>query len=262
MHKRGQITIFAIIGIVILIIVVLFLFIRTRIYIGPATQVDLEAQFPPIIEHVEDCIIEKAEPRIRQIGLQGGYLDIPQDTFRRYNGQRISYLCYNIADQQPCRTRLLRITDMQNELAEFIKRDMESQCLNIDSFRKLGLDLSHAPLDITVSISEDSVIVKADKRVTLSKGESRAEISEFSALIDLPLGRLYDSSRDIVNSEALTGLFDTLPYSLAKTQLTGQQYTFQKLQPYPDKLYLLKIKDTPTEEDPYIFQFFIQGEPR
>ena len=71
-----------------------------------------------------------------------------------------------------------------------------------------------------------------------------------------------NSSRDIINSEALTGLFDTLPYSLAKTQLTGKQYVLQKMQPYPDKLYILKIKDVPSEDDPYFFQFFIEGEQR
>ena len=62
-------------------------------------------------------------------------------------------------------------------------------------------------------------------------------------------------------AEAVYGNFDTLTYSVFKTRVTGEPYVLQKLQPYPDKLYILKIKDTPYENDEFIFQFFIEDEP-
>ncbi len=261
MNKRGQVTLFAIIGIILIILILLFLFVRNKVYIGPASVENLEAQFPQIREHIEDCITEVAEPRIRQIAAQGGYIETPQDTFNFYRNNQVSILCYNIEDKPYCRSRILRLQDMEKELSEFIKRDLQTQCLNIQAFDKTGIDLTQGPLEITTSIDQDSVLIEANTKITIRRGEAVAEESGFSALIQLPLGRLFESSRDIVNSEVQTGLFDTVLYSVTKTELTGKPYIVQKLQPYPDKLYLIKIKDTP-KVNPLVFQFFVEGEPR
>jgi len=262
MKKRGQVTTFVIIGILIIVLIILLLFIRNKVYIGPIMHKNIEDEFPPIEEHIQECIIEKATPRIRQMGLQGGFIKTSDGTYRRYQGNKISYLCYNIKDQKYCRSRILTRNDMEKELAEYIKRDMETQCLDIQSFKKIGLDLTQGTLDVNVDIGQDTVIIDAKLPITISKGEQKAYRDTYTARVDLPLGRLYESARDIVSAESINGYFDTLIYSLAKTQITNKLYVIQKLQPYPDKLYIMKIKDVPSEEDPFIFQFFIQGEPR
>jgi len=262
MQKRGQLSIFAIIGIVIVVLVILFLFVRSKVYIGPATQQDLESELIPIKEHIEECLIEKAEPRLRQIGLQGGYIKTPEGSYRLYNGNRVSYLCYNIKDKPYCRQRVLRLGDIEQELETVLKEELSTQCINIQNFRKIGTTLKQGELDLDIEIGEDTVNVKADFSVSISKGDVKAELRDFSNVINIPLGRLYNAARDILDSEAETGDFDSVLYSLAKTQVTNKLYIMQKLQPYPDKLYLMKIKDTPNEEDSYIFQFHVEGEPR
>ena len=261
MNKRGQLTLFAIIGIIIIILILLFLFLRSRIDLGPIAPQNLEGQFAQIKEHIQKCLVEISEPRIRQIGLQGGFIEIPTDTFRLYNNNKVSYLCYNIQDKPYCRSRILTAQDMEKELSETILHDLQTQCLNIRAFDKQGYELSQGKLTIQTSIRNDNVLIEANFPISIRKGEAVAEQSEFSSLIELPLGRLFEASRDIVNAEALAGDFDTVPYSLAKTQLTGKPHIVQKLQPYPDKLYLLKLSDVPKDNE-YIFQFFIRGEPR
>ena len=261
MNKRGQLTLFVIIGIILIILILLFLFLRNRVYFGPTTPQNLEGQIAQIREHIENCLVEIAEPRIRQIGLQGGFIKTLGDTFRLYNSNKVSYLCYNIKDQPYCRSRILTLQDMEKELTEFILQDLQTRCLNIRAFDKAGYELSQGKLEIQTSIRDDNVLVESNFPISIRRGESVVEESEFSALIELPLGRLFGASRDIINVEALTGDFDTVPYSLTKTQLTGKPYIAQKLQPYPDKLYLLKINDVPDDNE-YIFQFFIRGEPR
>jgi len=261
MNKRGQVTIFVIIGIVLIILILLFIFLREKVYIGPSTSQSLESQFPQIREHIEECLVEVAYPRLKQMGLQGGYINTPSDTFELHNSNKVSFLCYNIEDQPYCRSRVLRISDMEQELSEFILQDLQTQCLNINAFDKAGLDLIQGQLEITTTINDDTVLLEANFPITIRRGDLVVEESEFSALIQVPLGRLYQASRDIVNAESTNGLFDTVYYSVLKTQLTSKPYIIQKLQPYPDKLYILKIKDTPSEDE-YFFQFFVEGEPR
>ena len=262
MNKRGQVTIFVIIGIVLIILILLIIFLRNKVYIGTASTENLEAQFPQIQQHIEECLIEVAEPRIRQMGLQGGFIDVVEATFRDYNNFPVHYLCFNIQDQPNCRSRFLTLQQMEEELSQFIKDDLERECLNVQAFDKLGFTLNEGSLEIDASIGQDAVVIEATKPITLSKGEARAEESVFTSTVNLPLGRLYEASRDIVDAEALLGNFDTLLYSVIKTQLTGKPYIIQKLQPYPDKIYIMKIKDIPSKEDPFIFQFWIEDEPR
>ncbi len=262
MLKRGQVGIFAVIGIIVIVLVILFLFIRTRVYIGPATQQDLEAELIPIKEHIENCLLEKAEPRLRQIGLQGGYIATPENTYRLYNGNRVSFLCYNIDDKPYCRQRVLKLGDMEQQLEQVLKEELLRQCINVQSFRKLGTALRQGELRLDIIIGEDSTTINADFPISLAKGDAKAELKAFSTIINYPLGRLYNAVRDILNVEAETGSFDTTFYSYQKTQLTNKLYIAQINPIYPDELYILKIKDAPSEEDPYIFQFFVEGEPQ
>lgn len=262
MNKRGQVSVFVIIGIILIILILLFLFLRNRVYIGPTTIENLEDQFPAIKEHIEECILQVAEPRIWQMARQGGYIETPEDTFRMYRADKISYLCWNIENKQECRTRILRIHDMQEELSKFIKNDLQNLCLNINSFNKAGIGLSQGELKVNTIIQDDVVVIEATLPIIIRRGDLVVQQSDFSQIIELPLGRLYQASRDIVNTESQTGLFDTVLYSITKTQVTNKPYIAQRIPVYPDKLYLIKLKDVPEENNEFVFQLFIQDEPR
>ena len=106
--------------------------------------------------------------------------------------------------------------------------------------------------NIDISIGLDRVIVDLNQPLRLTKGDEVIEQSIFTESFSYPLGRLYDVSQDIVNAEATLGSFDQLPYILAHKGT----YIIDKKKPYPDILYILTTKDSP-----YIFQFFIEGEP-
>ncbi|MEK6934542.1 MAG: hypothetical protein AABW46_01560 [Nanoarchaeota archaeon] len=188
---------------------------------------------------LEICAETIAEDRIRQIGYQGGHLNPGPDTYLEYLGNRVSYRCYNVTGKPYCSGRVLSITDMEEDLGINIKNDLIAKC-SIGEVINVGVDIKQ----------DETLVTIATRSSTISKS------------IELPLGRLYDVSHYIVNSEARTGEFDTLEYSLTQTQITGMPYIVQKLQPYPDKLYLCKIKDVPNPDNEFIFQFAIQGEPR
>ncbi len=260
MEKRGQVTVFAIVGVIIAALVVLFLAVRNQVYIGGNTIEDLEKEFPQIQEHIEECLAESGEKYIQIIGKQGGYLTTNPGTFRQYKGIGINYLCYNIDGRPECSNRGLRLADIKASLENGMINDV-NKCLDIDQFDKIGLDVSKGSLKLDADIGEDTVILNAEMPVKISRKDLETQRNSFSTELDYPLGRLYNSAKDIVDSEAVYGNMDTLTYSVLKTRLSGKPYIVQKLQPYPDKLYALKIKDTPSEENEFIFQFFVQDEP-
>jgi len=248
--KKGQATTFVIVGIVIIVAAVLVWYLRTQYIFGPITPETLEQKgMDPIRDHVRWCIGEVAPEYLDRIGLQGGYLKTPVDTFRKNMDIPVSYLCYNMEGVPTCYNRYLTRSHMEGELSKAIKEGLGT-CLNIKKFAR-GFDVNMGGLNVGVDIGDYETIVTAFIPVTVKKNDIVIEEDEFDVGFDIPLGALYDVSMEIVNTESQIGEFEQLSYMLVHKG----QFIIDKKKPYPDKFYILKTKDSD-----YKFQFFVQGE--
>jgi hypothetical protein len=106
-------------------------------------------------------------------------------------------------------------------------------------------------MNIDVSIGDYESFVDVNLPIKIQSGDTFVEESEFNIKLEIPLGALFEVSRDIIKSETTLGEFDQVPYMLGHKG----QFVIDKKRPYPDKLYILKTKDSD-----YVFQFFVQGE--
>ena len=259
MEKRGQVTVFVIIGIVILTVVILVFALRSKVYVGPANVESLNKEFLDFETEVGNCLDEIGEDLVKQIGLQGGYLNSIDGTYRLYEDRKVNYLCYNL-EGPICMNRMLTKQQMQDDLEKGLKNKAKEECLDFSKFKKVGLDYNFGSFDVDVEIGNDNVIMFVKLPIDISKGDVKVSKDEFKTDIDLPLGRLYDASQDILEAETSTGFFDSSLYSVHKTGITNKPYVVKKLQPYPDKLYILKIKDVPSVNNEFLFQFWVQDE--
>ncbi|MEM4244799.1 MAG: hypothetical protein QXR60_01160 [Candidatus Nanoarchaeia archaeon] len=254
MEKRGQLTVFIIIGVVLVIVVALLLYYKTNIFLVNPTAEDLNIRLDDIREHIIRCTGKVGEPPIRQIGLQGGYLSTPPDTYRLYNDSTISYLCYSMPGTPYCVNRMLTRSDMEKQLSAAIDFGLQT-CVDVHGFQKFGSFDIITPKKWTVDtrIGSDMVVVTVNYPVRLRSRRSDVEVSaqEFTTTFNYPLGYLYDVSQDILDYETQYGEFDQMIYMLSKRG----QVRIEKKKPYPDKLYILSKYD-----NDYIFQFFVQGE--
>ncbi len=248
--KLGQATTFVVLGIVILGVVLLIGYARNQFLFGPVSIEKLQQKgMGPIENHIEECVLEIAPDYFETIGLQGGYLATPQDTYRRYLGEPISYLCYNMEDDPTCYNRYLTRNEMEIQLEEVIYVGL-GNCLSFGGFAR-GADVSIGEMEVDVIIGEYESFVDVNVPIKIQSGEAFVEENKFGATLDIPLGALFEVSRDIIKAETTLGEFDQVPYMLGHRG----QFVVDKKRPYPDKLYILKSKD-----DDYIFQFFVQGE--
>jgi len=257
MNKRGQVTLFVILGIIIVAIIVLLLAFRKDIMPTPATRENLNSIMDDINEHISECVIEKSEEPLERIALQGGYLSTPIDSYRLWNDNTVSYLCYNIEDTERCRNRMLTKQHMEDELSEAMEMEL-AECVNVHGFEpglvKTFSVIAEEPMEVSTDINEDEVLFELIYPVKLKASSGEEEVSEerFVVPVEVPLGELHDVALDIIDSEASMGRFDTLTYMLAKMS----RYTIYLHQPYPDKIYQIKMRD-----GDYIFQFAVEGEP-
>lgn len=255
-NKRGQVTLFVILGIVIVALIVLLLAFRKDILPKTGSPENIDATMQSIEKGIRECMADAADEPIRRIGLQGGYLSTPEGSYRRWDDYAISYLCYNQAGKETCTNRFLTIGKMDEQLSEAIKENM-GRCLDIKGFGNVGLikTIEVIPgneMDVKVAISEDVVNIELNQRVEV-KGSGGSKVKDkFEVAIRSPLGELYGVSQDILDSETAFGRFDQLTYMLNKMS----RYTIYVEKPYPDKIYQIKLR-----EKDYIFQFAVEGEP-
>ena len=249
--KKGQATTFMILGLVILATVVLLFFLRGQFLFGPITVDKIQDKaMGPIMDHIGDCVNEVAPDYFERIGLQGGYLKTPKDTYKLYDGVSVSYLCYNMENVPVCYSRYLTVGDMENQLENAIMEGLGT-CINIKKLAK-GLDLNLGKLNVDVDVGDYSSIINLNFPIRLGRGDVYVEEDNFETVLDVPLGALHGVAMDIVEVETQVGEFEQLIYMLSHKG----QCVIDKKKPYPDKMYILTSKDSD-----YIFQFFVQGEP-
>lgn len=255
MGKRGQVTTFVILGVIIVALVLLVLYTKTNVFMFSPDIEDLSGQMSTVRKHIVTCIGKVGDEPIKRIALQGGYLSTPDGTYRLYDDTTISYLCYNIDQDPRCRNRMLRKMDMATQLDESLDFELQ-KCIDVQQFVKFGgfEILTPEKWEIKTSINPDSVLVKVDYPIIIKSTKTEVEVSEdsFSKTFNYPLGDLYDVSQDILDFETEFGEFEQLTYMLGN----HGRIIIEKLRPYPDKIYQIH-----KQYSNYIFQFAIQGEP-
>lgn len=257
MKKKGQVTMFVIIGIVIVALIVLAISFRGKIY-TPATTDNLNSIMNDIDNDIGDCLESSLDEYVKKIGLQGGYLNPSSGSYRLWNDTTISYLCYNQVGKRTCTNRMLTEQDMEEQLANVLKElfpmcfDLEDDIYGRGSAIKTFNVVSEEP-EFSVDITQSSVFTSLKFPLTLKakNSDNVASKEEFSAKIDAPLGELYQVSQDILDAETMIGYFDVMTYILIKTG----RYTIYPHKPYPDKIYQIKLR-----EGNYFFQFAVEGE--
>lgn len=249
MKKRGQATLFIILGIVLVTLIILYFVAVKQDWIPPLLGGGSAAsQMSAVDNHIRGCLASVGGEYVNLIGLQGGYLTPADGTYRLYNDSKLSYLCWNQIDVRTCTNRMLTEKGMEEELQEVIDDALQT-CINV---KDVSGDAEVADdWDLTVDIQRDSVDLELYYPVSITKGDDVASEDYFEESINAPLGELYEVSQDIVNDHAVMGDFEQNIYMLTKLS----RYSIYKNRVYPDILYQLKLR-----EDDYVFEFGIQGE--
>lgn len=254
MSKRGQITTFVIIGIIVVAAIAFIFFARGAIIETLTKAVDVEKQLEiemtNIKNHVEDCLEEKTREKINLVLDKGGYFD-PVNVIS-YHGEGYTVLCQNIEDDDKCLSNPLIIKDVENRLNKEIENGLKT-CIDLNKFRKDVYELSYGEMNLSTEIKKGSVITILNFPVNIKRDEFEFSRNEFVKISFIPLGEIIEVVNDVIDTEARFGKFDPLSYSI----LSFGKYEIVVKKPYPNKIYTVKLRDYP-----YVFSFSVEGESR
>lgn len=218
--KRGQLTIFVILGIVILLSVGSFLYLSLN-----NTKEQMDSEFRSysgkinrgqIQSFVEGCIENVGKPAIKTMASRGGYINIPVEEYylpqipvtglNSKMVQGVAPLTSGGLVDVPLayfngKLHMPSIEKMNEELSIYMNKEL-GRCL--DDFKPFSYDLEFKPksnLDVEVSIGDEKVSFKVNYHIIFeNKGDDRAfEFNNFFKDIDIRLGRMHDLAMEIVN---------------------------------------------------------------
>ena len=184
--KRGQISVFIILGILIAVVII-FVF-RTNFVIKQVTPVDVE----PINEHVENCIREKGFEGIEKLEKQGGRIYLDDGLLMYQTGDtKIAYWYDDFIN-------IPSIKDMEKDLEEYVEDNLDD-CLNFKKFDDYFVDVTD-DVKVKVTIS-DKVNFDVEYPLDVWRNDRVYKISDFSLEIESELNDLYELSKKIMKKE-------------------------------------------------------------
>ena len=217
--RKGQITLFVIIAILIVgsVGTVVYLRGQSARQKANAEQMTLEsvaAEIRPVERYFLDCLREKARDGLDLAGQQAGYITLPPDeTASTYMpssdkldflGTKVHYWWY-ISENNLVKARVPKISDIENDLDAYVNR-ISSEC-DLNQFFSQGFDVeAEEGITTNSTISDDWVDFTITKKISVSYGNTTGTIEKHSFRLPIKLGRMYNNAVAVYNSEQ-NGLF-------------------------------------------------------
>jgi hypothetical protein len=243
--KRGQVTLFIIIAVVIVAVVVLFFMFREKIF-APKPELKVPAEAAEIYDYTQDCVKATSEDALILVGLQGGFAE-PPSPYLDTNYSKIAFWAYNGADKKPS------LEEIEKQISLYIQYVLPICTADFPGFAEQGFEINAGEIESTTKIESDKIKVDVKWPLAISKGETTAEISDFSASIPVNFSRVYNEAGRITDAYASN------PEWIDMDQLLESEFDVL-IMPYSDAELIYSIADNKTivAGQPYLFMFGIK----
>ena len=219
-NKRGQLTVFIIIGIVLLFSAALIIYIRQSVeQYQPPTEIPFEqvpTELQPLQRYVTDCLDRTALEAVQRSGFQGGYIDTDSfrinekdptagDAVQLFPGgeQKIPYWWY-LSSSNNCEgncqfaSERPTIQEMEKQIGDYISARVALCVGNFQTFVQQGLSISQGVITANVSIGR-TVVVLLNYPITVTREGRESKLSRFASQVPVNLQRIYEYATTITN---------------------------------------------------------------
>ncbi len=227
MRKRGQFTIFVIVGILVVSVVMLGVYYKDEIFESEWEKQRAESLVVPeeaeeLRVAVEECVEEVSSEALKILGLHGGYIEIPADTIAESEMNPFSnsleiidgtdfetvYWFY-VAANNVQKNQMPTIESMQIELGDYISENI-GKCVDEDLF--VSYNASVEEINTYVEILDDEVLVSVSYPISVAIEDFYFKFENFYVAKDVPLGNVYEAAVQIMEEENENFYLEELSY--------------------------------------------------
>lgn len=195
MYKKGQLTLFIVIGIVLLFSFSVLFFLKERTVkqdIGYASQkqVEFQTQIPAIKSYIKDCLKQESSIALYILGMRGGNINLPLNHLST-NSFDTSYLYLNGTNNLPS------IEEIEMQLADYISTNI-LKCADFSVFK--NVEIESGEIGTKVYMDSSNTIFDMNWPLSVKQRDLTSKISSFSVTIPVRFMSIYEIVRDIINT--------------------------------------------------------------
>src|SRR3989344_1500781 len=277
--KRGQITLFIVLGILLVVAVVLIIIYEENITLS---QILPERLFPAktgaIESYVEGCAENVARDGLALLGAQGGYIYLPS----AIENNPLSYVDTGIKVpywQYHTESRIPTLEIMEAHLSRYVNEHLRACINDLTVFQEQYDIVEKGDVVTDTSINDQIVLFRVTYPFDVidKDGKKITEIEKFHVESEIKLKRLYEVAEAIMEKEAADMKFEKITVDLLaldpEIPLTGVDFSCSRqrwaVSEVENKIKTLLRKNLPSvrvdhtsyepvpEEQPYILNHYV-----
>lgn len=234
--KRGQITLFIIIGISIVVLVGIYFMLKSQgTILETENELDLQAEkvgieFSPIQGYVDNCIYSLSKEAVKKVGLQGGYVDSdvlvanPIDPtegnanslvfFPGDDTYKIAYWWYmdagNRCDEDgACSFNSYRPpltgpeeNSIESQLELYVTQNLDKCIEGFRPFEIQGFEVTENERpEVDITIASKDIVVQLDYPITAVKENRKQDMRKFFVKLPFNIRKMYDFATTLAEGE-------------------------------------------------------------
>ncbi len=233
-NKKGQVTIFIIIALLIIGAAALIYFLSPKVSTGTGFDATNPQGF------IQSCLKKPIQKTVENLSSQGGSLN--PNFYFLYKGNNIEYLCYTAENYATCVIQQPMLKQhIESEIINKIPGDVNSCFSSLqENYKNGGYTVSLNPGKTTVGLLPKRVVTRLDNyTLTVTKGETKI-YGSFSVILDNNLYELISIANSILEWEVKYGDAETTLYMSYYKDLKVEKITQQD----GTKIYILTDRNT------------------
>ncbi len=217
MHKKGQLTLFAIIGIVLLLTAGIVIYFTTKKISAPLEEIIAPEDVKPVHGYVSACLYDVGREAVTLLGQQGGYIYIqaeiektptsyiPLDSFNMF---KIPYWYYEGEDRVPT------LAQMQGEASRYVKENIRRCTGDFSGFAKIYTVAEKGGILPETLFAEEEVIIRLKWPLDVATAEKTTSLKEYAARLPVRLKQMWELANRTMAYENKNEFFENLTVDL------------------------------------------------
>ncbi len=195
--KRGQITLFVVLGIIILGVVSLLFYYKDTVLsnlqeVGILKGITLPQELEDLRSNIQKCVDDTFVSGLIVAGLNGGMI-IPPEDYLKVETATIAYWNNYGKFQGPS------LSSIGSEVKEYVEA-VFPLCVNFEQYKKFTFN--DAVPQATVNLGKDKANVVVNYKLTATQGDLKYDLFKpYSSEVPVRFGRIYNIATNVANYE-------------------------------------------------------------
>lgn len=191
MKKKGQITIFIIVGIIILLAIAVILSIQSTVISKDVGEAEVAPLLSSSVEnYIGTCIQKTGKEALTFVAQQGGYYQLPD--LSEFD------LPYYLHQNE---SHIITKEELERQISSYINNELFFCIKNFVPFREAGLDIQQQEVNTSTIISKNKVIFDVTFPVTVKQDTLSKSLARFSEAVPSGIGINYDLAEKFMQQQ-------------------------------------------------------------